>query len=476
MGHLKQSMVTLIGRAIPAAVGLGSIAIYTRLLDPASVGAYVLLLAASLLATSIGFAWLRNAVLRIVAGEPDCKISPNVAATIVLAFLGTALAIGALEAIALVILRPGLTPLSLWLGVAAAVAIGWYDLNATLMQAQLRLVFWGVLNLSRAVAALVGSVVCIRFGLKSDALMIGFIVGNLAALAFVSTWSPALRGRFDRELFLRLVSFGWPLSVKAGLEQVAPTAQRFIVNFWIGTTAVGLYSIANDFTAQTLGSIMGSISLAGIPLAFQARDRGGVAALNEQLLRNARLIGVIGAPLTCGVAVLATTIASVFFGPSFRTGAEPVIVLISVAALLGNLRVYYFDQAFELALDTRPQPIIQAIGTVVMIALSLALIPHLAAFGAAVAFFVSTIVTFGVSVWWGAKHLRVPIPTGSWLKTGLATLGMVVVLALIPKHGGIVELLTLGSLGALTYIALSLLLRMGLVRAQFGQRFASSTR
>ena len=264
--------------------------------------------------------------------------------------------------------------------------------------------------------------------------------------------------------------------MKAGLEQVAPTAQRFIVNFWIGTTAVGLYSVANDFTAQTLGSIMGSISLAGIPLAFQARDRGGVAALNEQLLRNARLIGVIGAPLTCGVAVLATTIASVFFGPSFRTGAEPVIVLISVAALLGNLRVYYFDQAFELALDTRPQPIIQAIGTVVMIALSLALIPHLAAFGAAVAFFVSTIVTFGVSVWWGAKHLRVPIPTGSWLKTGLATLGMVVVLALIPKHGGIVELLTLGSLGALTYIALSLLLRMDLVRAQLGQRFASFTR
>lgn len=476
MGHLKQSMVTLLGRAIPAAVGLGSIAIYTRLLDPASVGAYALLLAASLLATGIGFAWLRNAALRIVAGEPGGKMSPNVAATIVLAYLGTALTIGALEAIALVILRPGLPPLSLWLGVAAAIAIGWYDLNATLMQAQLRLVFWGALNLSRAVAALVASVVCIRLGLKSDALMIGFIVGNLATLAFVSTWAPALRGRFDRALFMRLISFGWPLSVKAGLEQIAPTAQRFIVNFWIGTTAVGLFSVANDFTAQTLSSIMGSISLAGIPLAFQARDRGGVAALEEQLLRNARLIGVIAAPLACGVAVLATTVASVFFGPSFRIGAEPVIVLISVAMLLGNLRVYYFDQAFELALDTRPQPIIQAVGTVVLILLSLALIPHFAAFGAAIASVLSGFVTFVASIWWGARYVRIPIPTMSWLKTGLATLGMVVVLAVIPKHGGIVELLTLGTLGSLTYIALSLLLRMDFVRAQLGQRFATFTR
>lgn len=466
MSTVRQSAMALFGRVIPAAVGLGSVFIYTRLLDPKSFGTYALLLSSSLLASGIGFAWLRNAVLRLISGDHDERIKSDVAATVIVSFVITALAIGSIEGVLLHVYRSGLSTLSLALAVGAALASAWNELNASLLQARLRFLSWGILNLARALTAMASTLVLISIGWKTDALLGGFILGNCAAFAYVGLWSPGARGRFDPALFRRLLQFGWPLSVKGGLELVVPTVQRYIIDFSVGTTAVGLYAVATDFTAQTSGSIVGAISLAGIPLAFRAQDRGGAVARDAQLANNARLIFAIAAPLALGIAVLAKPIASVCFGPNFRSGAEPVMALVAVSALLVYMRAYYFDQAFELALRTRPQAVISAIVSVAGIVSGIVLIPHFAAVGAAVAAVVASSVGIVVSAMWGATFLRVPIPMRSWLKTGVATTVMAVTLSVIPKHGGLVELVSLSLLGAIIYAGLAAAMRIDFVRAR----------
>ena len=476
MKTMRQSAISLFGRVIPAAVGLGSVCIYTRLLDPASVGVYALLLSSSLLASGLGFAWLRNAVLRVMSGEADGRMEPSIAKTVVACFAITALIVGSLEGTLLHIFRPAIPLQSVVLAVGAGLALAWNELNASLLQARLRFLSWGVLNFARAVGALAATLAFIALGWKTDALLCGFIVGNCASLACVGLWSPALAGKFDRELFGRFLHFGWPLSVKGGFEQIAPTFQRYIIDYSVGASAVGLYAVANDFTAQTLGSIVGSLSLAGIPMAFRARDRGGAPALQAQLADNARLIFAMAAPLALGVMVLAKPIASVFFGPNFRAGAEVVMALIAAQALLGNLRSYYFDQAFELAYRTRPQAVISAIVAIVSVLSSFVLIPRYTAVGAALSAVIAGVVGISLSAIWGASILRVPIPMRSWLKTGAATIAMTAVLAVVPKHGGVVELLSLSCLGALVYGGASAAMRFDFVRATLRRRTTSLVR
>ena len=473
MNTLRQSAMSLFGRVIPAAVGLGSVCLYTRLLDPASVGIYALLLSSSLLASGLGFAWLRNAVLRVMSGEAEGRMDAHIARTVVVSFVVTALVVGVLEGAFLHVFRPGIPPLSVVLAVGAALASAWNDLNASLLQAKLRFLSWGILNFARALGALVATLVLVKFGWKTDALLTGFIVGNCAALACIGLWEPARKGSFDRELLSRLLRFGWPLSVKGGFEQIAPTFQRYIIDYSVGASAVGLYAVANDFTSQTLGSIVGSLSLAGIPLAYRARDRGGAPALQAQLADNARLIFAMAAPLALGVVVLAKPIASVFFGPNFRTGAEIVMALIAMQGLLGNLRSYYFDQAFELAYRTRPQAVISATVAIVSIVGSFVLIPRFTAVGAAAAAVIAGVVGILMSAIWGASILRVPIPLRSWLKTAIATTAMTGVLAAFPKHGGIVELVSLSCIGALVYLGFAAALRFNFVRATLFRRTSS---
>ncbi|MGP6159087.1 MAG: hypothetical protein ACLPYS_16520, partial [Vulcanimicrobiaceae bacterium] len=123
---LKRSSLYFAARVLPAVLGFAGVAIYTRFLDPASVGLYALLLSIALLTSGIGFGWLRVAGFRMVSGAS--RIEPEMAATLCILFLGTSVLVVAAEAVALRLLQPGLAPLTFYLSLALTIAYSWFDL------------------------------------------------------------------------------------------------------------------------------------------------------------------------------------------------------------------------------------------------------------------------------------------------------------------------------------------------------------
>ena len=467
---LKQSGIYLAARIVPALVGLAAVAFYTRLLDPASIGAYALLLSTSLLCSGVGFTWIRIAALRIAAGDGN-QLAPDFSATIGISFLATTGAVALIEGIGLHVFQPQLSWVLLLLTITAAVAAGWYDLNASLLQARVNVLGWGALNLGRALAAFAGTVVLIRLGWKTEALLGGFVLGNGATLSFAKLWFPARRGRFDSLLFWRCFHFGWPQSVNAAQGYFAPAFQRWVLQLVAGSTALGIFAVSQDFSLQTMASLVGSISLAGIPLAFRAKEREDAAALAAQLRRNARLIFGVALPASVGFIVLAKPIVHTFFGAPFWDRAPALLVLFGLAGLAVNLRTYYFDQAFELTMETRPQPIITLFGTIVTVVATIVLVPRYSAIGAGVAALAASISCLLLSVVWGLRVQHMPVPLTDWTRTGVATAVMAVVLVVLPGEGSASGLLVALCCGGLTYLLISTLTRMSLVRAHFGERF-----
>ncbi len=471
MTLFHRSGIMVLGRAMPALIGLGGVALYTRLLDPASVGEYALLLSISLLISAVGYSWLRVATLRLGVRSID-ESQPPFLQTLGVSFAATALVFAAIEGVAIRVLQPALAWSSLWLAVAGAASIAWFELNGTILQAQLRVVSWSVLNLLRAVAALAATLSFIRWGWKTDAMLAGFLIGNLTTLVYAGLWLPMLRGRFDRALFGQLFAFGWPSSATAALMQISPTFQRYVLNFVGGSAAVGIFAVASDFTSQTLYTIIGSVSLAGIPMAYKAKDEGGPEALRLQLLDNARLIFALAVPAAVGIAALAAPIAEVVFGARFRGGAEAIIILIAFATLAAGLRTYYFDQAFELAFETRPQALISAISVGALMVLCLVLVPRMGAAGAALASLLCSLLWLVLSIVWGRRVLSMPVPVASWLKTAVAAAGMALAIALVPNRSEWTGLATGIILGGFVYVLLSVLMRLDVLRSRFPARFA----
>ncbi len=449
MQVFKQWPLYFIGRILPAAIAFGGIGLYTRLLDPASFGIYALLLSTSYLISLIGYSWLRVATLRMMASS-DAADEADYTATIALSFAAFSVPVAVAVIVFLRICEPSL-PFSLeLLTAAAAIANNWFELNVALVQSRMRLVSYGLLQAGRAVGTLCATLLLIGAGFKAQALLGGFALGNCAALGASGLWSPSVRGRFRLEIFMRMARFGWPSSA-GSLSYSITTVQRYLLQVAGGSAAVGVLAAAGDFSVQTVGLLIGTATLAGQPLAFRARDLGRDEHLREQLQNNARLVFAIGFAAAAGVIVLSGSITHVYFGSQFRGGAAAVMAVSAAGVFLSGLRSSYFEQAFEIALDTRPVVVLTLLRIVAALVPSAFLIPRFGAVGAVSSILIAEIVTMTVSAIWAVRLIDMPVPLLSFARIALATAAMSAAIYLVPHRDSPLGLVAAIVVGVLTY-------------------------
>ncbi len=450
MQVFKQWPLYLIGRILPAGVGFCAVALYTRLLTPSSFGIYALLLSTAFFAGLICFTWLRVASLRMVASVAPAE-EPKLMATIGLGFIGMSIVASAVIVLIVRIYQPAWGWSAAILTAGCAVASGWFELNVAIVQARLRVLTYSVLQMSRAVLALIGSVALIFAGFKANALLAGFIVGNCAGFGALGVWRSAIAdGQFDRSLLDRIFRFGWPTSATA-VGTLSVTFLRYLLSAVSGNAAVGIFAAASDFSQQTVGLLIGTATLAGQPLAFRARDLGDHEELTRQLRNNARLIFAVALPATAGLVALSGPMSQVYLGPRFHVHSGAVMAIAAIVMLVSGIRSSYIEQVFEIALRTRAVAVTTAVRVVLVILPSFWLIRSYGAVGAALAVMFSEILGLGLSIAWANRLMRIPIPWESWLKVALATGVMTVALLLMPGKSSVLGLAAAIAVGIVVY-------------------------
>jgi O-antigen/teichoic acid export membrane protein len=426
----KQWPIYFIGRILPAGIAFFGIALYTRFLDPGTFGIYALLLSTSFLIGTTCFAWLRVATLRM-SGTIDPAEEPDYAATILVAYAGMSLVTAALIIGVIRISQPQVSWPAVLLTAGTAIASGWFELNVTACQSRLQLITYSALQAVRATGTLVGSLLLIVAGLKVNALLGGFIIGNLLGLGAIGVWKPALRGKVRRAMVVRLWRFGWPSSV-VSLSSFSATFQNFLIQSAVGSAALGVFAVATSFATQSVALLMGTAALAGQPLAFRARDNGTHEQLIAQLRSNARLVFAIGLGSTAGLIALAGPLVNVYLGPRFRADGVMLVIISALAVFVGGMRTAYFEQAFEIAFHTRPIAVVQTVRVVINVVLALVAIHFYGVLGAVVAFLTTELIVLTLTIVWSRRHLRMPIPLVSFAKVAAASAVMIGVVHLVP--------------------------------------------
>lgn len=436
MKAAKQLPVYLFSRIFPAAIGFFGISLYTHLLDPSSFGAYAILLSISLLVGLTGYSWLRVATLRMLASI-TAEDEPNFVATIALSFLGTTALVAVAVLLILHFYNDNLSLSLVSLTALSAIASNWFELNVTVAQARSNLITVAALQITRSTVALVSTVLLIRVGLKVEALLGGFVLGNLASAGSIFLWKASICGKFKRVILLRLLNFGWPGSV-AGMVQLSATYLRYTLEIVATTASVGVYAAAVDFTNQTISLLMGTSSLAGQTLAFRARDRGTHEELLAQLCTNAKILLIIGVGATAGIIALAEPLSRLYIGSKFHAAVgshvDQVIILSAFGVCLGGLRGNYFEQAFEIVFKTWPLMVLMLIRTTITIVVGYFFVRMYGILGAAATTVVSDIVSTSVGMVWGRKFIVMPLPIVSLAKTIIAATFMALAISLVPQR------------------------------------------
>ena len=406
---VRHSAVYLLARGVPGIVAFLAIPTFSRLLDPAGYGNYALVAASVALLNALAFQWLRLALVRYL---PAYRQNANTLKSTLLTL--QYLLIAGLGAVAAVIcLLPAARDwraviVCCWVMLAIQAP---YEMFCEHARAQIQPWQYMGMQLVRALIsiALGAGLILVGFGWWGP--LGGLAIGMLLPVlyAFVRDWR-GLRLSIDREALWLICQYGLPLSLTVGLTMVISTSDRFLIAGILGKTAAGLYSVAVDFTSQTLTLLMMVVYLAIFPLAVRAWEERGREAAQEQMRHNASLLLAVGLPAVVGISILAPGIAHCFLGKDFRLMASHILPLVAIGTFLAGFKACHFDTAFQFVNRTMIQVWIVLVAAVVNVALNLVAIRWFGINGAASASALAYVLAIVLTAVVGRRYFALPLP------------------------------------------------------------------
>jgi PST family polysaccharide transporter len=203
-----------------------------------------------------------------------------------------------------------------------------------------------------------------RFGLAALFAVLGFgawslAIGQVAGIVAAATLAVVLAGwlpklRFSKDSARKLARFASQLSLIDVLAAVIYNLDYLMVGYFLGSTALGLYSLAYKLPEAVL--IGSAYVFSTVLLPTYVRLSNDLAELRAGFLRAFHYTGLGLAPAATGIAILAPLLVPLLFGDEW-TDSVPAVRLLAVSAFLQGM---LFTVGSVLVAAGRPRAVIVA--------------------------------------------------------------------------------------------------------------------
>lgn len=252
-----------------------------------------------------------------------------------------------------------------------------------------------------------------------------------------------LREVFEYSLWLAVTSYA---------SQVTSRADRLLIGFFIGASAVGMYSIAYGFASLLLVFVT-PIRNVFFPEFSRLMAEGDDKKVGKFTTISLHYVVAIGLPSVFGLLFVSEPLLKYFVSPIEASQTAQLVPIVSFGILFFGITQLQSVTLFS-ARNVKPVVLTRGTAAIGNIGLNIAVIPHFGVVGAAVA----TVVTYLMSSLNLHRILQQRFPVGvHWrrlIAVGLSTVGMTVFLSLLPFIHVVVTIL----MGVVVYSFLMLLL------------------
>lgn len=458
----KHLLLYFFARFIPALFTLATLSLYTRLMLPKEYGYYSLTVAVAVGLNSVLFQWVQLSMARFL---PECETENSKQELFSTAIISLLL-LGSLLLLINIIFPKDILPkttIVLPLVAVLTCAQAWYDLCLKINNASLNPLGFGIMSVAKSALA---------FGLGWLMLSLGFgVVTVLSTLAFSLVISSVAQlpillkiriRKFRFSTLRKLFNYGGPLTLTFMMIFLIDVTGRFVLGYYHDAAAVGVFSVAYEFTQYSIGTLLAIVHLAGFPIIVKMLAQQGIAAAQQQLNKSFMLVLALALPSAIGIALLAPEISFVFFGSEYHDGVIKLMPWLALALLFSVLKSFYFDYSFQLAQSTFLQFGCVAIAAAVVVITCLLLIPTHGALGAAIASVAGFFSSMLLSAVLGAKAFPMPpLNINILVKAAMATVIMASVIWAIQIPSPLLSLLVKITVGGIVYITVLLALNYG---------------
>jgi O-antigen/teichoic acid export membrane protein len=257
----------------------------------------------------------------------------------------------------------------------------------------------------------------------------------------------------DREIFRHALHYGVPIIIGGGLGWVGLNASRFILNDMLGVAAAGLFAVGYGLGQRAAAVAAMLVTAAAFPLAVKHMEQGGIKAAMNQLVDNSALLFAILVPSIAGIYSLRIEVVHLLIAAPLQAATLAILPLSAMAGSIRNLRAHFGDQVFLLHNRTRLMVVVSSIDAVVTVVLSVIFIHRWGLVGAAAATVASACAAATTSFLIGFTKFGLTLPVSHLLRSGVATVLMMVVLHQLPEAANFVGLALHIAIGAGVYVA-----------------------
>jgi len=298
----------------------------------------------------------------------------------------------------------------------------------------------------------------------------GFLTGNLIGEAVVvvillgtfifqgKIRRPQISGAFLKEC----LRFGVPLVGFELASYLLKIADRYLVKIFLGSEAVGIYSLAYNLCSYLNDALFFAVWYAVYPIYMELWQKQGEAATARFLTKASTYLLLLALPVIWGFSALSHD-AIAFVASEKYLGAVPFVPYLLLGMIFWGF-VPIFGAGLYIHKQTKVIAALTFAALILNVGLDLYLIPRYQLFGAAIGTLVSYAFLISLVVWKAFPYLRVVIEGKMLAKSLAASIVMYAVLVNLDHLTGLAWLFAKIFLGAAIYGAVLLSLDRNLRR------------
>ncbi|MDD5544024.1 MAG: flippase [Acidobacteriia bacterium] len=234
--------------------------------------------------------------------------------------------------------------------------------------------------------------------------LMGNVVSIFVMLLFRRNFFSALMTPFFTWKEIKtILKFSVPAHLGAVIQFLNFRLDSFIVNFYLGVGAVGIYTLSGSF-AELLWMISRPI---GTILMPKVAASGSATTLGDVVFRSSSLAFFATLVVSIALAVVAPWAIPLVYGAKFQGSVTPLLLLLPGATIFcyTNVQACYLTGIGKPQINTA----VSGISLIATVGLDLWLIPRIGVNGAAIASTVSYTLSSVLTVYQASKLSKVPL-------------------------------------------------------------------
>ena len=436
----------------------GTIAILTRLLEPAEFGIYAIAMISMQFTHMALFTWMEAAMARFQArAERENDVASHLKTLYRLGFMTGVIAFAILMALlSIAPLNSGLVYV-LCFALASTCLQVLFNLGMEAHKAAHRIKRYSVTFSSYTLISFTLGILFILFTpLQAAAPFVGLICGLVlvGSLDLIFMWRHMRSGTYQTEKAKTYFKYGAPLCIGLLLSYALNSADVYLIAALMNEASAGEYNAGYNLANRSLEILFVWVSMAVTPVAITAMEKQGTAESRDILKNYGATLLWIAVPAATGIALVAKD-AGFILGEGVRENAVMVMPWIALAGLINGFMTYYVHRAFMLSGQTQKFVWALVIPVFLNLGLNMVLIPEFGLMGAVWATIFSYVLAILIATYLARRDYPLPLPLRAAFEIiGCSALMAAVVynLPLGDMTPGFVTLMIKGFVGVAVYL------------------------